>query len=177
MPHRSCTICRREDVAAIDADHGSVRKVAKRFGLTPATLDRHRHHDDHTKNRVNSGQIRQIDDEIRRLRLAQTNARKRKDSAAFIRLSGELRQWHTLKAKVQGASIPEKDAPAAPVSERELLQAAISIVESRLTDPDVCSWILGLAERLRPASGVELVERAAVAETDAQVQVTEDTDS
>src|SRR5437879_1152140 len=158
MPHQTCTICRHPDLEAINSDRGSVRKVAKRFGVSPAALDRHRHHSDHAKNRVNGGQIKQIDEEIRRLKRAQTAARKRRDSAAFVRLSGELRQWHTLKSKLSGSALPEKDAPKPAVSERDLLVTAMAIIEANLTGDccqQVCEWLTGLMERLRPPDASE----------------------
>jgi hypothetical protein len=157
MPHKQCSVCVHKDLEAIDADRDSVRAVAKRFGLSPAAVDRHRHHDEHDKKRQNTGQIAEIALEIRRLKRAQTAARKRRDSAAFVRLSAELRQWHTLKAKLLGSMVPEKDAPEASVSERDALQMAMAIIEANLTGDQrqlVLEWLNGLNERLRPPDAV-----------------------
>jgi hypothetical protein len=130
-----------------------VRKVAKRFGVSPAALDRHRHHDDPKKNRQGTDEIKLIDKEIRKLHHAETAARKRRDNAGALAISRELRNWHTLKSKLLGSMTPEKDAPAASVSERDALQMAQSIIEANLSGDQrqqVCDWLTGLMERIRP---------------------------
>ena len=60
MPHARCSVCNHPDVAAIDAAHkagASVRALAKRFGITSASADRHFHHDEHEKSRKNMGAV------------------------------------------------------------------------------------------------------------------------
>lgn len=157
MPHQTCSVCSHRNLQAINlalrTSSCSLRVLAGQFGVSKTALDRHRHHLDGKKDRQNTEQIAQIDDQIRRLKRAQTAARRRRDSAAFVRLSGELRQWHMLKAKIQGATLPEKGAPAAPVSERDALQMAMAIVEMNLTGDQrhaVTEWLTGLMERLPP---------------------------
>src|SRR6266853_6675167 len=78
MPHTTCSVCLHEAHEVIDSlllSGGSIREVAKRFGVSPAAVHRHQHHSDREKNRINTGEIARINAEIRKLHLAQTNAR------------------------------------------------------------------------------------------------------
>jgi hypothetical protein len=161
VPHQSCSICRHEQREAIDfalrTNACSLRVLAGQFGASKTALGRHRHHLDGKKDRANTKQIAQIDDEIRRLKRAQTAARKRRDNPAFVRLSGELRQWHMLKSKLAGSMLPEKDAPVVPISEHDAPAMAIAIIEMNLAEDQrqqVCEWLNGVVERLRPADAV-----------------------
>ncbi len=71
-----------------------------------------------------------------------------------------------LKAKIQGATLPEKDAPAAPVSERDALQMAEAIIEANLMGDQrvqVSEWLAGLMERLKPPDAVPAEHSGAAA--------------
>lgn len=160
MPHQTCSICRHPQREAIDADRGSVRAVAKRFGLSPAAVDRHRHHGEHAKARINSGQIEHIDAEIKKLIRAQNRAKKKRDGAGALAIARELRNWFVLRSKAEIAAIGTASEQSGKDGEQlspvEALALAKAVIEGQLADPEVCAWILGLAERFRPADATPL---------------------
>lgn len=152
MPHATCTVCTHEAHNMIESalrSGGSVRAVARRFGLSPAAVDRHKHHGDREKSRVNTGDLERINVEIRKLHHAQTAARKRRDNDAALAISRELRNWHVLKQKAEVAAIGTASENATEqLSPTEALALAKSVIEARLNDPDVRSWLVGVIERI-----------------------------
>jgi hypothetical protein len=152
MPHARCSICNHPDLEAINTARKAgdpVRAIAKRFGITPASADRHFHHEEHEKNRQNIGQITRIDEEIRKLIRAQNRAKKKRDNALALQIAKELRNWFTLRTKAEIAAIgtasensPEQLSPA------EALTLAKAVIESDLHSPEVVAWIEQLHARL-----------------------------
>jgi transposase-like protein len=153
MPHATCTVCTHHELQSIEValkGGGSVRAVAKRFGLSPAAVDRHKHHDEYEKTRVNTGEIARINAEIRKLHLAQTNARKRRDNELALQIARELRNWFILKRKAELASGTASDSGSQEqLSPGEAVLLARSVIEARLDDPAVREWLLQLVERIR----------------------------
>ena len=68
-----------------------------------------------------------------------------------LQIAKELRSWFVLKQKAILASIGAKeDTPDnAQVPQHELIALARALVESRIDDPDVRAWIVGLYERVK----------------------------
>jgi transposase-like protein len=130
---------------------GSIRAVARRFGLSHAAVHRHQNHARHAKKSINTGEIARINAEIRKLHLAQTNARKRRDNELALQIAKELRNWFVLKrkaelARVGTASESTKDEQLLP---GEALALAKAVIESQLSDPIVLEWLLQLVERIQ----------------------------
>jgi transposase-like protein len=152
MPHQGCSICQHPDLASIEAALNagdSVREVAKRFVVSPAAVHRHQHHGDRARNRINTGEMERINAEIRKLHLAQTNARKRRDNELALQIARELRNWFILKRKAELATLPiASENTAEGLSPADALQLAKSVIESRIDDPDVRAWLVGLVERI-----------------------------
>jgi hypothetical protein len=166
MPHARCSVCLHSDLEAIDADRGPVRVVARRFGLSPAAVDRHRHHGGHAKARINSGQIEHIDAEIKKLIRAQNRAKKKRDGAGALAIARELRNWFVLRSKAEiaaiGSASEQSGKDGEQLSPAEALALARVVIEGQIADPEVCAWILALAERLRPPDAVPGEEIASV---------------
>jgi hypothetical protein len=152
MPHPTCTVCTHEAHEMIDSllmSGGSVRGVARRFGLSPAAVHRHQHHGDREKNRINTGDLERINAEIKKLHHAQTAARKRRDNDAALAISRELRSWHVLKQKAELSAIGTATENATEqLSPTEAVALAMAVIEARLGDPDVRSWVIGITERI-----------------------------
>src|SRR5258708_23407987 len=152
MPHARCSVCNHPPRGAIRAARRGgepVRAIAKRFGLTPASTDRHFHHDEREKNRASIGEIARINAEIRKLHLAQTNARKRRDNELALQIAKELRNWFVLKRKTELASIgTSSDSAGEQLSPAEALTLAKAVIESDLHSPEVISWVEQLHERI-----------------------------
>jgi transposase-like protein len=157
LPHRPCTVCSHSEVNAINAAlkaGESVRKAAKRFGVSPAAIDRHKHHDEYSRRRqarVNPGHISHIDDEIKKLIRERNRAKKRRDAAGTVAIARELRNWFILKQKAEIASIGPADAnvKGEELSRSEALALAKAIIDGEAHDPEVLSWLETLLERAR----------------------------
>jgi hypothetical protein len=121
----------------------SMRAIAKQTGLKHAAIWRHKQHGAPTKPKV----FKNITAEIKKLRQAQTAAKKRKDTNAALAISREIRAWMALEAKAESVATP--DGPKAEELPRiEALNLAMAIIESELPSPDVVAWIEQLHARL-----------------------------
>jgi hypothetical protein len=138
----SCTVCNSPDREAIDralvTKTASLRILARQFSLGKDALYRH---SKHTIAPVNMGS-KDIDEEILRLRRAQANATRRRDNAAAMKISQELRNWMKLKVTAESFQSPEKAADQG-LSRREALETAKQIVEM-----EVAAGALGLRDWL-----------------------------
>jgi hypothetical protein len=164
MPHQQCTVCLHADRPAIEAaleSGASVRAVARQFGLKHAAIDRHRHHDRNARTRMNIGSLEKIDAAIKKLRQAETNARKRKDSSMALQIAKELRSWFTLRVKAEAISGPREVQQAEQISRPEAVAMARSIIEAEATSgsTETIEWLRGLLERVQGANKRD--ERAA----------------
>ncbi|MCU1305229.1 MAG: hypothetical protein JWQ87_5513 [Candidatus Sulfotelmatobacter sp.] len=141
-PSGSCSVCNSPDREAIDralvTKTASLRSLARQFSLGKDALYRH---GKHTISPVNMGS-KDIDEEIVRLRRAQANAERRRDNAAAMKISAELRNWMTLKVKAESFQSPEKAADQG-LSRREALETAKAIVEMELAAgaPALREWL------------------------------------
>ena len=136
MPHQQCTVCQHENLEAIELalkSGASVRAVARQFGLRHAAIDRHRHHDRNSRIRMNTGSLEKIDAAIKKLRQAETNARKRKDSSMALQIAKELRSWFTLRVKAEAISGPREVQQTEQMSHGEAVAMARTIVEAEVT--------------------------------------------
>lgn len=139
MPHAACSVCQRPDVAAIDAalkeKVGSVRGLAKRFGIHGSALHRHLHHDDNEpvpESADNTGEIARIRREIYRLGRAETAAKRRRDTGRLIQLSREKRAWHQLLIKAEGFAAMTATREEAVITHAEAISGALVLVEAEL---------------------------------------------
>lgn len=158
MPRADCTVCKHNDVALIDAAlkaGASLGETAKRFGLSKAAVNRHHHHDDPKKSRINIGDLKHIDEQIKKLNMAQNRAKKKRNAPQALAIARELRNWFVLRQKAIIASIGTKEdtADTVQVPQHELLALAENLIESRLDDAGVRAWIVGLYERVKSNSG------------------------
>jgi transposase-like protein len=141
-PSGSCTVCASPDREAIDRSlatkSASLRALARQFGLSKDAIYRH---GQHSVSPVNAGSAG-IDKEIVRLRRAQANAERRRDSAAATKISAELRSWTTLKIKAESFQTPEKAADQG-LSRKEALATAQAIIEMELAAgaPGLRDWL------------------------------------
>jgi transposase-like protein len=141
-PSGSCTVCASPDREAIDraliTKTGSLRSLARQFSLGKDALYRH---SKHTISPVNMGS-KDIDEEIIRLRRAQANAERRRDNAAAMKISAELRNWMTLKVKAESYQAPEKAADQG-ISRREAVAIAQQLIEMELAagTPGIRDWV------------------------------------
>ncbi len=122
-PCGSCTVCASPDREAIDraliTKTGSLRSLARQFSLGKDALYRH---SKHTITPVNMRSA-DIDAEIIRLRREQANATRRRDNAAALKLSAELRNWMALKVKSESFQATDKPVDQG-LSRREALATA-----------------------------------------------------
>jgi transposase-like protein len=138
----SCTVCASPDREAIDraliTKTASLRALARQFGLSKDAIYRH---GQHTISPINAGS-KDIDAEIARLRRAQANAERRRDNAAAMKISAELRNWLALKLKAESFQTPEKAADQG-LSRREALETAKQIVEMEVAagTPGLRDWL------------------------------------
>jgi hypothetical protein len=148
MPHATCTVCKHEQRAAIDQalsdGSPSIRELASQTGLHRSAILRHKQHTAPDKLPAHS----EIPKEIAKLRKAQMAAKKRRDTGAVLAISREIRAWMLMKARTRTirSNDGEKDQE---LSRSEALALAKAIVESELRSPEVLSWVLELAERVR----------------------------
>jgi hypothetical protein len=154
MPHSRCTICTHPERQAIEAAReagDSLRKLAKRFGVSYQTVHLHAHEDDRATTRINTGQIAHIDEEIKKLTRAQNRAKKKRDNDQVLAISRELRNWFLIKQNAETASMAtaEFKEKAEDISPREALGLAKSVIETQLQELEVHVWLLGLADRVR----------------------------
>jgi transposase-like protein len=162
MPNRVCTVCSHSEVNVINAAlkaGESVRKAAKRFGVSPAAIDRHKHHDEYARRRQareNPGHISHIDDEIKKLIRERNRAKKRRDVAGVVTIARELRNWFILKQKAELASIgtAETKGKGEDLSQSEALALAKVIIESQSHDQGVLAWLEAQMERIRTSGNV-----------------------
>jgi len=153
MPHPPCSICLHPDRARIDvclkAGHPPLRTLAGQFGVSRSALDRHSH--EHViKPAVQQTDAKGIDAEILKLLRAQGKAKRLRDSRGLIKISGELRQWYALKAKVEAlAAGTNKPQDTREVSRSEAVAAAKSIIEAELAsdNAEILEWLQILVER------------------------------
>jgi transposase-like protein len=151
VPRRRCRACDHAEHDAIDAAlkaGGSLRTVAKRFGLAPHTVFLHTHHDDTKKTPISKGETARIDKEIQRLHWAQNRAQRRKDNALALQIARELRNWHGLRLKAVAIDAARPSEQLEAISLAEALELARGLVEGALNDPEVVSWLRSLLERL-----------------------------
>jgi hypothetical protein len=138
----SCTVCASPDREAIDRSlatkSASLRSLARQFGLSKDAIYRH---GQHVVTPVNAG-VADIDKEIVRLRKAQANAERRRDSAAATKISGELRSWMTLKVKAESFR-PSEKAVDEGLSRREALEVAKQVIEMEVASgtPGIQDWL------------------------------------
>jgi hypothetical protein len=156
MPKKRCSVCNHPQVEAIDtalAGGDSVRKTAARFGLSPTAVSRHENHNKHAEDRINTGQIAHIDEEIRKLTRAQNKAKKKRDTNQVLAIARELRNWFVLRQKAELALIttPGEKSNGTDLSAHDALALAKAVVESQLDDPEVQAWLAGLTERVSGA--------------------------
>jgi hypothetical protein len=127
--------------------------LAKRFGITPASADRHFHHDEHEKSRQNTGHIARIDEEIKKLIRAQNRAKKKRDAAGSLAIARELRNWFVLRTKAEIAAIgTASENSNEQLSPADALRLAQSVIEAQLDNSDVRLWLRGLIERMQGAT-------------------------
>jgi len=144
MPHPTCTVCLHADVAGIDealrTGSPSMRELAKQSGLSLTAIYRHKQHAKSVKGSV----IKNIPEEIRKLKIMLNAAKRRKDTNGALSISREIRAWVMLEAKVRPIA-PTEGANADDVlSLRDALTVAKSLIESQLSDPDVRAWLESL---------------------------------
>jgi hypothetical protein len=137
MPHARCSICRSPNSAAVDAAlkaGDSIRVVAGRFGLSRAAVDRHHHEGDRAESRTNAGDLKHIDEEIKKLMRAQNRAKKKRDADQVLAIFRELRNWFVIRQKAEFVSIAttEFKEKGQDISAREALGLAQSIIEAAL---------------------------------------------
>jgi hypothetical protein len=155
MPHATCSVCKHPEIEAIEqaiASGGSVRVVARRFGLTHAAVGRHRLHEKSRENRINFAQIARIDKEIKKLNSAERHSKKKRDTDSVLKISRELRNWLTLRAKYEAITGARQAVETADISPAEALALARTLIENSLSDADVCAWLRSVAERTTPTS-------------------------
>lgn len=157
MPRKPCIVCDHPDretiEAALRAGSPSLRVLEKRFGINKTSLHRHQHHGDVSKARANVGQIEKIDEQIKRLKKAETLARKRKDTATALSIAKELRNWFTLRVKAEAVQSldSEKNEPP-PMDKAEALQISMVLIDGELSGgkhPELYQWLQELSDRVR----------------------------
>jgi hypothetical protein len=161
MPHQTCIVCRHPELAAIEnalKAGASVRVVAKQFGVSHSVVHTHRHHDKGVKSRKDVNSFERIDAEIRKLRHAETAAKKRKDGALALSISKELRSWFTLRVKAEAiaGAVGESQQPQ-QISRAEAVATAKAIIEAEATSgvSDVVVWLRELLERIHQGNKSE----------------------
>jgi predicted transcriptional regulator len=165
MPNQRCSVCIHPQLAAIEAGLKSglsVRESARRFGLSPAAIDRHVHHDARAKSRVNIEQIAHIDEQIKKLTRAQNAAKKRRDNASALAIARELRSWFVLKGKAQAVVNAAQTQQPEPITRAEAIGVAKAIIESEVNAgaAETIEWLRGLTDRVQRKSEVESVAAA-----------------
>jgi len=153
MPHQKCSVCQHDEREAIDLalkGGATIRAVAGQFGLSKTAVDRHRNHSKHEQTRTNIGQIARIDQEIRKLHLAETRARKRRDNTAALQIAKELRSWFTLRTKAEAIASAQAQPTDEQITHAEALATARAIIEAELTagGGEVIEWLRSLLERV-----------------------------
>jgi hypothetical protein len=162
MPHARCSVCCHPEFEAIDKAlkaGTSVRETARRFSLSPAAVDRHRHHGEHEKTLVNIDQIARIDEEIKKLIRAQNRAKKKRDTAGALAIARELRNWFVLRTKAEVFASASKPESSAELSRAEAVTMAKSIIEAELASgsSEVAAWLHEVQERAQYTNKRELV--------------------
>lgn len=152
MARQTCSVCLHPDLASIDeslrSGSPSMRDLAAQCGLSKASLFRHKRHAKVTKGQS----VKNIPEEIRKLRIMLSKAKRKGDTSSALSISREIRAWLTFEAKTrpivaQGSGIADE----LPI--RDALPLARSVIESQLADPDVRAWIAGLSERIANETG------------------------
>jgi transposase-like protein len=155
MPHARCSVCSHPQYAAIEdaiQKGGSVRELAKRFGLSPAAVHRHQHHGTQAKTRINIGQIAHIDEEIKKLIRAQNRAKKKRDTAGALAVARELRNWFVLRSKAEVAASAAQPEQSEQMSRTEAVGMSKLIIEAEVTagSSEIIQWLQALLERAQP---------------------------
>ena len=156
MPHPGCKVCSHADAAAIEdaiQKGATVRAVAKRFGMSPAAVHRHVHHEDHAKTRMDTRETERIDKEIRRLHHAQTAARKRRDRTMELAIAKELRSWFTLRVKAEVIASVGQAEQSEQISRVEAVGMARLIIETEVNvaNGEIIDWLRALLDRVQSA--------------------------
>jgi len=157
MPHQQCSVCRHENLEAIEValkSGASVRVVAGRFGLSKTAVDRHRNHGKHEMDRINTGELQRIDAEIAKLHRAENRAKRRRDNAGALQIARELRSWFTLRVKASAISQASQVPQGEQMSHGEAVAMARTIVEAEVTSgsAETIEWLRGLLERTQHAN-------------------------
>jgi transposase-like protein len=166
MPHLRCSVCRHPERQAIDAAlkaGESLRKLAKRFGVSYQTVHRHLHEEDRDKTRIKTGQIARIDEEIKKLIRAQNRAKKKRDSAGALAIARELRNWFVLRQKAEVVACAASQVETNTTMTRgEALAVAQGLIESEVSagSQEIIVWLRGLLERADAGKRTEEVPRA-----------------
>ncbi len=180
MPSVPCTVCAHEHREAIDrglvTKSGSLRSLARQFGLSKDALYRH---SKHAITPVKTG-CKDVDDEIIRLRKQQANAMRRRDNSAAMKISAELRNWMTLKVKTESYQAPEK-AAADGLSRREAFETAKQVIEMEVSAgmPGLREWLEEILHacdvpKTSVQSDAQLVESARAASGNSALSKTND---
>jgi hypothetical protein len=153
MPRAKCSVCRHPDLNTIDdalrTGSATMRELAERSGLSLPALDRHKQ-----KHLISKGRpVKNIGEEIRRLRIMLAKVRKKGDTNAALAISREIRSWMVFEGKTANV-IPSGSGNVEELSRSEALSMAKAIIESQLHDPDVRSWLIELTDRMRTTGNV-----------------------
>lgn len=147
MPRQHCGVCLHPDLDWIDRAIAegtpSLREIAKRTRLKLSAVWRHQQHGAPVKPKV----LKNIAAEIKKLRAAQTAAKKRKDTSGALAYSREIRNWIALQAKTQVVTA-ERDGHPEELPRAEALSIAMGLIEAELRSPDVIAWIEQVHERV-----------------------------
>jgi hypothetical protein len=155
MPRAKCTVCVHADLNAIDESLRSgnppLRELAKQTGLHASALFRHKQH----QRALKGSSLKNIPEEIRKLKIMLNSAKRRKDTSAALAISREIRAWLAFEAKTRPV-VPQDRDIAAEVPQHELIALARALIESLASDDrEIQQWILTLAERIQATSMVD----------------------
>ncbi len=149
MPRLECTVCRHPDREAIDEAlrKGSppMRELAKQSGLSLTAVFRHKQHIAPAKGAA----VKDIAAEIVKLRRAQANAKRKRDTAAVLSISREIRAWLSLEAKAESVAVLSNPEEHGVMTRAEAVETAKTIIEAELSTggEEIISWFCGLLER------------------------------
>ena len=172
MPRQSCTVCAHPALADIDQSlrtgSPSMRDLAAQCGLSKAALFRHKQHAKVAKG----SSVKNIPEEIRKLRIMLSKAKRKGDTSSALSISREIRAWLAFEATTQSVMLQD-GAVADEIPLRDAVALSKSVIESQLADPDIQAWLRSLMERI-PAAVAEPEEvRATGKLPDTQVEATE----
>jgi hypothetical protein len=108
----------------------------------------------------NTVQLAHIEEQINKLIRAEKSAKRRRDISGALAISRELRNWLVLKAKADAAENAGQSQTDATISRGEALAVAQGLIESEVNvgGQEIITWLLALAERVRPTGSVPDVQ-------------------